>query len=52
MNIIKRRYVRPVLEVEVLKVEKGFAASDTFEMQQFQYDVDENNPGNLDNTAW
>ena len=49
---MKKPYVSPTVEMVVFRIERGFAASKEYGLQQFQYDGGEGNQGDADNTAW
>lgn len=48
---MKRKYEHPLVSVENVRIEKGFAASASsgFNLDQFEYDNDGSNPNN---SAW
>ena len=49
---MKKHYESPTIEMVEIKVERGFAVSAQCGVQQFRYEVDANDSGNVENTAW
>ena len=49
---MKRTYEKPVVDVVEVKIEKGFATSDVYGIQQFQYDEYDQYGNPIENSAW
>ena len=49
---MKTNYLKPIINVVEVKIEKGFATSDVYGIQQFEYDSYDQSGNPLENSAW